>query len=59
MSRVRKDRGTVFGTSSMSSRNRPVSGGNPYQSASNVASNFGTSLSKSPVYMGRKKSMRR
>ena len=59
MSRLRKNRGTVFGTNSMSSRNRPVAGGNALQSAANVASNFGTSLSRSPVYMGRQKSMRR
>jgi hypothetical protein len=59
MARVRKDRGVVFGTSAMSSRNRPVMGGNPFQNASNVSSQFGSSLSRSPVYTGRQKSMRR
>lgn len=59
MSRLRKDRGAVFGSTPLSSRNRPMAGGNPFQAASNVSSNFGSSLSKQPVYTGRKKSMRR
>jgi len=59
MARVRKDRGVVFGTSAMSSRNQPVMGGNQLQNASNVSSQFGSSLSRSPVYLGRQRSMRR
>jgi len=59
MARIRNDRGVVFGMSGMSSRNQPLAGGNPYQARSNVSSQFGTSLSRNPIYVGRQKSMRR
>lgn len=59
MARIRNDRGVVFGMSGMSSRNTPIAGGNPYQNRSNVSSQFGSSLSRSPIYLGRQKSMRR
>ena len=59
MARMRRDRGVVFGTSGTSSRNQPVMGGNQFQNASNVPLHFGSSLSRAPVYLGRKRSMRR
>lgn len=57
---IRSDRGVVFGTQSMSNATAPkVIYTNPTHAQSAVNGQFGTSLSKSPVYLGRQKTMRR
>jgi len=61
MARSTKTRGVVFGTQSMSSQYQQptVAPAGSFQSQSNVATQFGASLSKTPVYLGRQKTMRR
>jgi hypothetical protein len=62
MARNTKSRGVVFGTRSMSPKYQQqneviTNGGSPMQSP--VATQFGASLSRTPIYLGRQKSMRR
>ena len=61
MARNTKTRGVVFGTQSMSptyKQNEIIKGGGSSMQ-SPVATQFGASLSRTPIYLGRQKSMRR
>lgn len=60
MARNTNTRGVVFGTQSMSpTYQQQIVKGNSLTSQSNVATQFGASLSRTPIYMGRQKTARR